>query len=93
LHKLKISEVLSLLAGRAGCNWYSAQYAAKEHSAAITVTETVRTDMYCRPPQVMEQEQRYLASLDRWAGYRISGSTLIITDASGTTVAEFSRTG
>ncbi|MEN6609544.1 MAG: META domain-containing protein [Methanoregulaceae archaeon] len=82
-----------LLAGRAGCNWYSANYTVTGSSSAITVGTAVRTAMACHDPLVMAQEDRYMDSLGRWAGYQIPGTKLIITDSSGKTILEFSQTG
>jgi len=45
------------------------------------------------PPELMDQEDRFLSALDRVERVRLEGDTLILEDGKGTTVLTFARAG
>jgi heat shock protein HslJ len=72
------------VSGNAGCNNYSGGY--ETSGAALKVGPLASTMMACdKPAGVMEQEQQYLAALQKAATYDISGDTLTIRDTAGAT--------
>jgi heat shock protein HslJ len=79
------------LGGISGCNHYGGAYALASEGA-LELEQVVLTAMLCLEPQgVMEQEQAFMAALDKVAGYRLGGDALEILDAAGEAVLTFSR--
>lgn len=81
------------LSGNAGCNRYFGEFSSTETTSSVSVTGAGSTKMFCHDPGIMQQEDAYLVSMDRWAKYSIAGSELTIRDGSGDIVAEFTRAG
>src|SRR5262245_27064100 len=59
------------VSGSAGCNRYSGHAAAKDQQLDIGALATTR--MHCGAEGVMEQEQAYLAALQKAKVYRVFG--------------------
>ena len=77
------------LSGSAGCNTYTAAYAAAG-SDAIRIGPPASTRAFCAdPPGVMDQEAAYLAALPTAARYRIEGAQLRLERADGARVATY----
>ncbi|MCU0507400.1 MAG: META domain-containing protein [Anaerolineae bacterium] len=68
------------VSGRAGCNTYFAQYQAGGNT--LTVGRPGTTTLACEP-EVMTQEQQYLAALQSAATFTIQGNQLEIRSATG----------
>ncbi|MBP1928775.1 heat shock protein HslJ [Methanolinea mesophila] len=77
------------LTGTAGCNHYFAEYLVSGDT--LTVGAAGRTEMYCTPDGVMEQEDTYLDLLSAAAGFRVQGDDLQVFDARGTEILHFVR--
>jgi heat shock protein HslJ len=76
------------LSGSAGCNRYHGSYQVDGES--LTIGPVATTKMACpEPPGVMEQEAAFLILLENTAAYQIMGDTLILLDANGAPLAEF----
>lgn len=70
------------LTGNSGCNSYSAGYSVS--GSALSITPPSGTQRFCESPAgVMDQEARFLAMLPGAANFRIEGSRLDITSATG----------
>jgi heat shock protein HslJ len=79
------------LTGSAGCNSYFAEYQVDGDS--LSVGPVGSTKKLCMEPSgVMEQEAAFLVILETASGYQINGDTLILLDANGAPLAEFSTT-
>lgn len=79
------------LAGNAGCNSYTAGYSVS--GSVISITPPRGTQRLCDAPAgVMDQEARFLTVLPFAANFRIEGSRLDITSASGQIVLVANRT-
>lgn len=77
--------------GTAGCNRYFGTYSLGEANELIVGSEIGSTQMAC-PPEVMEQEQRYLALLGQVAmATRVEGH-LSLQDAESTILLKFEAT-
>lgn len=70
--------------GSAGCNGYGAAYSLD--GTSLTFGEVVATERGCPTPDVMEQEQRYLAALQDVRGYRMVGRQLWLMLGGGRTL-------
>jgi heat shock protein HslJ len=77
------------LTGSAGCNSYFGSY-AMEGANGITIGPLGSTLMFCGEPGVMEQETAYLTLLQSAVSYEVSGAQLILSDAGGMPVLEYS---
>ena len=77
------------VSGSAGCNRYTGAYDASGPS--IEVGPLASTRMYCPTPGVMEQEQRYLVTLEASTLAAVEGDQLLLADAGGTREILFSR--
>jgi heat shock protein HslJ len=76
------------LSGSAGCNNYTATYAADDQQ--ITITPVATTMMLCPEPEgIMEQEAEFIAALGTAATYTIEGDQLALRTADGALVASF----
>lgn len=70
------------LAGSAGCNQYFADYRLEDQDLAIGPAGSTR--MACLEPDgIMDQENEFLAALERVATYRIEGDRLQLRDVGG----------
>jgi heat shock protein HslJ len=68
--------------GSAGCNRFTAAYAATD--GEVRITEAASTRMFCAdPPDVMEQEATFLAALARAVRFRLENGSLQLLDATG----------
>jgi heat shock protein HslJ len=75
---------LDEVAGNTGCNSYSARCQADQGS--INIAQVVQTEMACLEPDgVMEQEQRFVQSLQAVSTYQMDGDQLILNDQAGVT--------
>jgi heat shock protein HslJ len=77
------------LGGEAGCNSYGATYSL--NGDQLILSEIVSTLMACVEPEIMEQEQQFLASLEQASSYKLEGNHLIILDTNGDTLLSFVR--
>lgn len=75
--------------GSAGCNDYFGSYTLAGNS--LSIHSIGSTKMNCPGRGIMLQEQTYLASLSKAAGYTINGNRMILSDAEGTTLLSFTR--
>lgn len=74
------------LTGSSGCNRYGATYSL--HGDSLTIEPGMGTMMACAP-EIMAQEQAYLAALKDVRSYRARFDSLELKDASGATLAAF----
>jgi heat shock protein HslJ len=74
------------LSGTAGCNHYRGSYTRDGN--ALTIGPLVTTRRACEPA-IMEQEQRYLAALQRVTTLRLDVDNLNLRDADGSLQARF----
>jgi heat shock protein HslJ len=77
------------ITGSAGCNHYFASYEMK--GTAVTIGQAGSTEMYCIAPGVMEQESTYLVLLGKAASVMVGDTSLLFTDAKGSTILSFAR--
>jgi heat shock protein HslJ len=71
------------LAGRAGCNNYSAGLTFSGEDA-LKVSAAIATRMFCGEPSgIMEQEAAFLKALEAVSRYRIEGEKLHLSDEAG----------
>lgn len=77
------------VSGSAGCNRYTGAY--ETGGPSIEVGPLASTRMHCPNPGVMEQEQRYLVTLEASVLVAIEGDQLLLADAGGTRELLFSR--
>jgi heat shock protein HslJ len=71
------------LAGRAGCNQYSASFTLSGKDA-LKVSAAIATRMFCGEPSgIMEQEAAFLKALEAVSRYRIEGEKLHLSDDAG----------
>jgi heat shock protein HslJ len=75
------------LTGNSGCNQYNAKYATSG-TDGLTITGVATTRKACAD-DVMTLESQYTAALAKVASYAISGNTLTLRDANGSTQATF----
>src|SRR5262245_31063314 len=68
------------LSGQAGCNRYFGTYGLGE--GTLTLKPAGATRMACEPA-VMDQETRFLKTLETVAAFRHDGSALLLVDATG----------
>jgi heat shock protein HslJ len=79
---------LHTVSGTSGCNEYTASYAISQTSMGIGQPET--TKKICdAPPGVMEQENLYLATLQKGAAYSVTNKSMTITDSQGKTILTY----
>jgi heat shock protein HslJ len=79
-----------LLFGTTGCNDLTGVYNFKESSIKIVEIDVNRG--FCETPDgVMDQEQNMVAALENAATYAITGSTLNLRDAGGSTMLNAQR--
>jgi len=71
------------ISGNSGCNTYNGKYAVSGTST-IAITNVTTTRKACAE-DLMTLETQYLAALEAGTNYAISGSTLTLRDASGST--------
>jgi heat shock protein HslJ len=74
------------ITGSAGCNHYFASYEMK--GTAVTIGQAGSTEMYCIAPGVMEQESTYLVLLGKAASVMVGDTSLLFTDAKGSTTLD-----
>jgi heat shock protein HslJ len=74
------------VSGKSGCNTFTGPY--QTGGASLTIGPLATTRMACTP-EIMDQEQAYLAALAATKSYRIVGTTLTLSDAAGVRMAEF----
>ena len=70
------------LSGSGGCNEYSSAYTIDGTDIAIDAIAI--TESFCESPEgIMEQENAFVASLERSASYEVRGNELILSDEEG----------
>lgn len=78
------------VSGSAGCNRYFASFSIE--GQAIKIGAPGATKMFCgEPAGLMEQESQFLKALESAATYRISGGTLTLFAADGSTAVTLAR--
>ena len=77
------------VSGSAGCNNYFGSYTVT--GSSLSTSSIGSTKMYCQGTGIMQQENTYLASLGKTAGFTISGNRLSLADANGTTLLSFTK--
>ena len=77
------------VSGSGGCNRYTGAFEVS--GALIEVGPLASTRMHCPTPGVMEQEQRYLVTLEASVLAAVEGDQLLLADAGGTREILFSR--
>lgn len=76
------------VSGSAGCNEYFAEYTLQGNQLQIGLPGVTRK--LCRAPQgIMEQEQHFLAALEKVASYQVQGEHLELRADGGKTVLLF----
>jgi heat shock protein HslJ len=75
------------VSGSSGCNRYFGPYQSSGDTLQIGPLGSSR--MLCEPPAVMDQEQAYLAALQRATQYQFENGQLVLRDAGGATQAIF----
>jgi heat shock protein HslJ len=75
--------------GSAGCNDYTAGYRAE--GSRLTFQGAAATRKMCARPEVMEQELRFLKTLETVAGARVEGDTLELRTAAGAVAVSLTR--
>jgi heat shock protein HslJ len=76
------------VSGTGGCNRFGGSY--ESSGEALSFSPLAATRMACEP-EVMQAEQNFFAMLDRVRAMTLDGDTLDLRDASGTTLARFTR--
>ncbi|NYT17265.1 MAG: META domain-containing protein [Methanomicrobiales archaeon] len=77
------------LTGSAGCNSYFGSYTMKGENV-IAIGPLGSTLMFCGEAGVMEQETAYLTLLQSAVSFEVSGAQLILSDAGGMPILEYS---
>lgn len=78
------------VSGSAGCNRYFASFSVEGQTIKIGAPGATR--MFCgEPAGLMEQESQFLKALESAATYRISGGTLTLFTADGSTAVTLAR--
>ncbi|MDO8842032.1 META domain-containing protein, partial [Methanocalculus sp.] len=78
------------ISGTGGCNSYSAEYHIDGDE--ITITDPIRTLVYCMPETLMELESRYFSLLPQMAGYTIDGDRLSLFSSDKEIILSFGVT-
>jgi heat shock protein HslJ len=76
------------VSGNAGCNQF--QGPASIHAGRMSVGALASTRKMCEP-ELMEDEQRYLAALERVQQIRVTDTELVLDDINGATILVFVR--
>ena len=77
------------VSGSAGCNNYFGSYTVT--GSSLSTSSIGSTKMNCPGTGIMQQENTYLASLGKTAGFTISGNRLSLTDLHGATLLTFTK--
>jgi len=77
--------------GNATLNRYRRGYEVLPSGALRFTGEAMAMTRMAGPPELMDQEDRFLSALDRVERVRIEGDTLFLSDGKGTTVLTFAR--
>jgi heat shock protein HslJ len=75
------------LSGSGGCNHYSGRYMVKD--TLIVISQIATTEMACSPGGIMQQENRYYASLQDAYGLRLSDRVLKLYGTDGKLLLTF----
>jgi heat shock protein HslJ len=75
--------------GYGGCNWYGGAYRAE--GGEIEWKEMSSTMRACLDQALMEQEGKLLAAMNDVERYRVEGERLLLEDADGSALLEWSR--
>ena len=84
--RLEFAAMDGIVRGVAGCNTYSASYTADAET--VDIGEIISTRIHCDPPEVMEQEARYLQALSEAERFELEGDELTLTGGVLTLVFE-----
>jgi len=76
------------LSGNATINTYNTTYTTAT-GGKMTISGTISASRMAGPPELMEQENAYLAALPKTATYTIDGDELWLRDASGAAMAAY----
>lgn len=76
------------VAGSTGCNRFTASYTVD--GDALEIGTAASTRMACEPP-FAAAERRFLAALDRVAGWETAGGELVLSDADGNELLRFAE--
>lgn len=79
------------LRGSAGCNTYFGSYELA--GSRLEVGELATTKKLCQPPELMEREAAYLASLRQAAAVRLEDGELVVEGAGGEDLLRLVRSG
>jgi len=79
----------SKINGTDGCNRYNTSYTEKGNK--ITVDKNITSTMMACPDAIMQQASAYTSALTQAATYKIDGGQLTLLDASGKTLATFTK--
>lgn len=77
------------IAGTDGCNRYFSAYTLNADKISIN-KNIAGTRMAC-PEPIMQQASTYISALTEATGYKIDGQQLLLIDASGKTLASFTK--
>ena len=86
---ITLSFVGNQVSGNSGCNSYSGPYSVSGN--AITIGPLTQTQRAC-DANLMEQERVYLLALQSATNFSLSGNQLILRDAGGQALLQYSRT-
>ena len=75
--------------GSGGCNQYRATYT--QSGSSLTLGPVAATKRACVDPEGNRKETEYFDALSRVASFAISGNRLMLRDAAGATLLEFTR--
>jgi len=75
------------LSGNASVNTYNTTYSADQ--GEIKIDGPIATTMMAGPPELMTQEQEYLAALPKATRYKITGDKLDLRDDEGAAIAMY----
>lgn len=75
--RLEFAAMDGIVRGVAGCNTYSAPYTADTET--VEIGEIISTKIHCDPPEILEQEARYLQALSEAERFELKGDELTLT--------------
>ncbi|HEX6084879.1 MAG TPA: META domain-containing protein [Thermoanaerobaculia bacterium] len=75
--------------GSGGCNQYRATYT--QSGSSLTLGPVASTKRACVEPEGNRHETEYFDALSRVTSFAVEGDRLMLRDASGTTLLEFTR--
>jgi heat shock protein HslJ len=79
------------ISGSDGCNRYRASYTQNADKLMLTVNKNLISSMMACPEPLMQQASAYISALTDTVSYKIDGQQLILFNASGKTLANFTK--